>query len=93
LRIGGQIGQVLQTAGLSDVQQRPIPIPLGAYGGRVGSMMEANYFSALGALKNLIVAMQVTTPEEYDAAVVAAPAEIAANTCTFPYYIAYGQVR
>lgn len=92
LTLGGKIGDVLRAANLGNVQQRPIPIPLGAYGGRIGVMMERNYIATLGALKNLIVAMHITTPEEYDAAVAAAPGEIAQNTCVFPYYVAYGQV-
>lgn len=91
LTVGGQIGQVLNNARLGHVQQRQIPIPLGAHGGRIGTMMEANYMAALGGLRNLILAMQVTSANEYDAAVAAAPTEIARNTCTFPYYIAYGQ--
>jgi SAM-dependent methyltransferase len=92
LALGGRIGTVLQSQGLRNVSQRQIPIPLGSYGGRIGVMMETNYFSALGALKNLITAMKITTPEEYDAAVAAARGEIAQNTCIFPYYVAYGQV-
>lgn len=93
LTVGGQIRHVLHDSGLVNVQQNPIPIPLGAYGGRIGAMMETNYTAALGGLRNLILAMQVATAEEYDAAAAAAPAEIAQNTCTFPYYVAYGQKR
>ncbi len=91
LGLSQRIGALMQQAGLVQVVQREIPIPLGAYGDRVGTMMEANYFAALGGLRNLVLAMQVTSPEAYDAAVAAAKGEIAARRCTFPYYVAYGQ--
>lgn len=91
LTMGGKIGAILAQAGLAQVAQRRLPIPLGKQHGRVGAMMETNYFSALGALRNLILAMQVATPEAYDAAVAMAPEEIARNQCVFPYYAAAGQ--
>jgi SAM-dependent methyltransferase len=93
LSMSQRIGELMQAAGLTQVAQREIPIPLGEYGDRVGTMMEANYFAALGGLRNLVLALQVTTPEAYDAAVAAARAEIASRRCTFPYYVAYGQKR
>lgn len=93
LSMGGKIGSVLQQTGLRRVEQHKIPIPIGGASGRVGSMMETNYLAVLSSLKQLIVAMQVTSAEEYDAAAAEAPRELALNTCVFPYYIAYGQVR
>lgn len=93
LGMSQRIGVLMQEAGLTQVAQREIPIPLGDYGDRVGTMMEANYFAALGGLRNLVLALQVTTPEAYDAAVAAARGEIAARRCIFPYYVAYGQKR
>lgn len=88
---GGQIGEHLAQAGLAHVRQHEVRMQAGRGLGRLGAMLEVNYMGILQAVKPQIVAAGITSADSYDAAVAAIRGEIAAGTCFWHAYVAYGQ--
>lgn len=86
-----QIGTYLRMAGAEHIVARDLPMPLGKWGGRAGSMMETNYFALHRAIQARVVADGKATPEEFDAVMQAAQHEIAQGQHVWPYFLAYGQ--
>lgn len=88
-----QLGDFLQQAGMRQVQMIPIEIPLGPWGGRIGSAMMADGMAGARALETPIVNQaHLATKEEFDAAIAAMEADFnRLFGCTQPFYVAYGQ--
>ena len=90
---GRRIGDLLRTTGLAHVQTRSLAIPLGAWGERVGVMMEADFFSGIRALEGPIAALGIAPQAEFQRTLAAAQTYV--NTpearCVAPFYIAWGQ--
>jgi hypothetical protein len=59
-------------------------------GGRVGSLVEIDYFGAFDAMRASRGA-RLATDAEYEAAVRAAREEVLRGGCVFPIFIANGQ--
>lgn len=89
--MGAQIGPMLQQAGLDNVRAHDVLIPMGKRGGRVGLMMEANYFSALENIKPLVLAQGLADEATHAATLAAARQEVARRRAAVTYYVAYGQ--
>lgn len=71
-----------------------IPIPLGAaFGGDLGARAAENWLSARNHLRSAVLRAGLADAEEYDAALAAAPAELAAVRCVWRIYVCYGQRR
>lgn len=85
------IGAFLRNAGAQNVVTHDLPMALGSWGGRAGSMMETNYFALHKGLQAMMLQQQLTTPEEFEAATRAARQEIAQGRYIWPYFLAYGQ--
>lgn len=90
---GNQIGTFLQQAGLRHVQDIPLEIPLGPWGGRIGNLMLADAMAGARALETPVVDMaKLATKPTFDAAVAAMEQDFKTlPDCTQPFYIAYGQ--
>lgn len=86
-----QIGTFLEQAALSDVTFRTVDMPIGPHGGRLGVMAQTDYLSAMGALKSIIPALDITTEQAYVGALHAAQDEIERGRCNWPLYIAFGR--
>lgn len=86
-----QIGTFLRNAGAHSVVERDLPMALGSWGGRAGTMMETNYFALHKSLEAMMLQQQLTTPEAFDAAMRAARQEITQGRYIWPYFLAYGQ--
>jgi ubiquinone/menaquinone biosynthesis C-methylase UbiE len=91
IAMGANIGALLQTTGMTNITAREVLIPLGKRGGRVGLMMEANYFSALENIRPLILAQGLTDEATHVATLAAARREAAERRCSVTYYVAYAQ--
>lgn len=91
IRTTHQIGQYLEAAGAREIAYRELNVQLGKAGGRVGQMMETNYFSLHDGIRGVAIAQGLTTPEQFDATLQQAKAEIATGRYVWPYYLAYGQ--
>ncbi len=72
-----------------------IPIPLGAAfgGGGLGARAAENWLSARHHLRGAVLRAGLADADEYDAALAAAPAELAAVRCVWRIYVCYGQRR
>ncbi len=87
------IGDLLRGAGLAQVSAREIPLPMGAYGGRIASMLARDYFVGMQGLKGLLVAQSITTEEEFAQTLASVQADIDSlqYRCVVPWYISFGQ--
>ncbi len=88
-----RVGELLRAAGLARVQSHLVPIPCGDYGGRIGKMMAADYFSGVKAVGGVIAAQGLASKEEFEQTLAQAMQDIASPRyrCVFPVYLAYGQ--
>ncbi|WIG61569.1 MAG: Methyltransferase type 11 [Ktedonobacterales bacterium] len=90
---GARLGDLLSGTGMVHVQAREVALPLGHYGGRVGTMMEADFFTGIRGMQGLITTLGITSADEFARTLAQAQADV--NTpqykCIAPFYIAYGQ--
>lgn len=87
------VGELLTSVGLKNVATQTIKIPCGAWGGRVGKMMVADYFAGVRAIRGVVVAQGLATEEQFDATLNKALRDIDSRQyrCAMPVHIAIGQ--
>ena len=90
-RQGSQIGQFLTAARLQEVQTREYLLPAGQHGGRLGTMLAANFYAIIEAFRAPIVTTGVATEQGYDEIAQAVRRDVAEGRCFWPVYVAYGQ--
>ncbi len=92
LAFGAQIGVMLQRAGLENVVFRDMYLPVGHYGGRAGQMTAADTFALIEALRPIVIAQGVASPQTFDRALETARLEVdlPGTQCVRPFYVAYG---
>jgi ubiquinone/menaquinone biosynthesis C-methylase UbiE len=90
-QVGPKIGDMLKAAGLQSVSYQEVDLPIGRYGGRLGTLSETNLISFLTSVRGLVLSYELTTAEQFDAAMAAARKEIARGRFIWPYFVAYGQ--
>lgn len=83
--------QYMQKAGLSEITTRVVAIPLGNWGGRVGSMMLTNWLTLLQTFKPGVTAELGIGSDDYDQMLQQAQADWENLNACVPCYIAYGQ--
>lgn len=81
----------LRQAGLTQVVQQQIAIPLGKWGGQIGTMMQDNGLAGVRAMKPLILSHLGISPNEFDRVLAAAVVEYDQFQMTVPYLVVYGQ--
>ena len=92
---GENVGTLLQATGLEQVSTRPVLLPCGDYGGRVGKMLATDYISGAKGLSGVVIARNLATSAEFEGVLTAANAELAvpAAQCAVPFYLAFGRRR
>lgn len=92
---GARVGEMMRAAGLADIAQRRIDVPLGSYGGRIGSMMATDLLAGIEAFGGLLVQTGVLTAEQFQQIHDNLRAEFASpeNRAVGPFYVAYGRRR
>ncbi len=87
------IGDLLRGASLAQVSAHEILLPMGAYGGRIASMLARDIFAVFQSVRGLLVAQGITTEEEFDQTLATAQADLDSPQyrCVAPWYIAFGQ--
>lgn len=90
-RLCSHIGEMLKQAGMVEVSQREIRLPLGRQHGRLGAMMETNHLALFEGLKGLIVAAGIASGQEFEQMQAAARRDIAEGNASALVYIAAGQ--
>jgi SAM-dependent methyltransferase len=85
------LGEMLSQEGLQAVETQPIPLALGDWGGRVGSMLKRDVLAAVQALKGPCCQRELITPEAFERMVsaMAQEWEVYRSSCTF--YAVYGK--
>jgi ubiquinone/menaquinone biosynthesis C-methylase UbiE len=91
LTISQRMSTLLGTAGLKRVETRVQLIPVGNWGGRLGTMALADIRAIFQAMKPLIVAQMQTPPEEFDRLTMQMEQEVEQYHTTFTFDTAYGQ--
>jgi SAM-dependent methyltransferase len=87
-----EIGMLLTQAGLRQVRQQPIDIPLGAWDTQVGVLMERNGIAGYEAIKPAICKLLHVAPVEFDRQLATAQREWKEQHALGRFYLAYGQV-
>ncbi|MFI5273701.1 MAG: class I SAM-dependent methyltransferase [Ktedonobacterales bacterium] len=90
-KAGAHVTDFLRQAGLAHINQREVAIPLGQYGGRLGVMMETDFFSAVSGLRGPVMAMRITSADEFDQAMQTARREMATGRFSWTIHIAWGE--
>ncbi|HLJ82281.1 MAG TPA: hypothetical protein VKT52_12390, partial [Ktedonobacterales bacterium] len=88
---GPKVGGLLSGAGLNAVRYHEVPLPVGAYGGRLGRMSETNLISFLTSIRGLVLSYNLTDATHFDAAMADARNEIAQGRYVWPYFVTFGQ--
>lgn len=91
IHLGPHLRDFLVGAGADNVTVREIDLPLGAYGGRIGTLVESDYFAAVNAMRAPVVSLGIATESEYDSIAQAARDEVQRGECVFPVYVVFGQ--
>jgi ubiquinone/menaquinone biosynthesis C-methylase UbiE len=88
-----KVGGLLRAAGLSPVYANAIPLPIGAYGGRVANMLARDFVSVQNSLGGPYVASGLTTDAEFKQTLATAEADLDSPQyrCVAPWYISVGQ--
>ncbi|MGH2510174.1 MAG: class I SAM-dependent methyltransferase [Ktedonobacteraceae bacterium] len=85
------LGNDLRQAGLVQVQSYSVPIPVGRWGGRIGTMMASNMVAVQQTLKALIVAQLGVDPLQFDHYLVAQQQEWETLHSNMVFDFVYGQ--
>ncbi len=91
LNIAPRLGGMLEAMGIPRVTTRQITLPIGAYGGRLGSMLETDILQIMRSLSPLVVGQGVASQEAYDRTVQQFQADVQTHQMVFPFYVIYGQ--
>lgn len=91
MTIAPHLGLMLQTAGLQDVQQRIISLPIGENSGRLGAMLKTDIVAIMQGAKPLVVSQGLTSSEDYDTTIVTWQREAQERHMTFPFYYYFGR--
>lgn len=86
-----RIGEFLREAGLANVQTNDVILPAGARAGRIGQMSVTDYLAVISGMKGPLVAMGVTTLQEFDYVLSQARAELEQGQSYWRFPLAYGQ--
>ncbi len=90
-RASMNIGNFLYTAKLTNIQTYRIDLPIGSWGGRLGSMTAADLISYNQAAKPKITSYFKISVAEYDRLTLMMRKEWESNHCYFSLYLACGQ--
>ena len=90
-RICQQIGLLLQQAGLVNLQTYRVDVPLGNWGGRVGSMAASDILAFNRGFRSVVIKELGISGQLFDRLTAAMQQEWEQNHCYFSFYIACGQ--
>lgn len=91
IHLGAHLREFLEGAGARNVSLSEINLPLGAYGGRIGTLVESDYFAAVDAMRGPVVSLGIASEADYEQTTRAARAEVQRGKCVFPVYVVFGQ--
>ncbi|GLV60154.1 hypothetical protein KDH_69770 [Dictyobacter sp. S3.2.2.5] len=86
-----RLGLQMQQMGLVNVSMQKVSIPLGRWGGHIGSMMLQDMMAVIKATRSLVSAYAGISPEEYDRMTGTIFKEFEQYRSYSNFYVAYGQ--
>jgi hypothetical protein len=88
-----RVADFMREAGLTNVAGTVIKVPTGDYGGRVGTLVAADFLAVAKGYGGLIVGAGLTTPAQFDQAMAGMEADFKEPRirCYTPFDIAIGQ--
>lgn len=86
-----RLGETLEAAGLQHVVTRTISLPIGQWGGRLGSMMKQDLAALMRSTKPIFIDRVGLAPAEYDLLVHESLQEYEQYHSFTNFYVAYGQ--
>jgi SAM-dependent methyltransferase len=87
------LDDLLLGTGLQKVEKRVLRVPLGSWGGRMGSTLAQNTLAAFAGMRGLYCQHVLLRPEQFDATLAVLADEWNAYRTEFAIFAAYGQVR
>ena len=91
MHVISQLGKMLAQTGLEAVECHEIPVPLGDWAGRVGSMLKVDVLSAFDALKGAYCAQANVPLEQFEALVTRVAQECEQYHASYVFHAAYGK--
>ncbi len=93
LTAGAHVGSFLRQAGLHDVQDIALEIPIGPWGGRIGQLLMVDGLAGARAMEAPVVQMaHLATKAEFDAALAHMDHDFRTqHGITQPFYVAFGR--
>lgn len=91
LTLGKNIGQMLSGAGLWNVHQRTVHIPIGVRWGRLGTLCEKDMMSVFKGIGASVVATEILAAEDWNAYYSQMPGELDETTTLWPVFQAVGK--
>jgi hypothetical protein len=88
-----QLPLLLREAGLQHIKHQTFRVPVGSWGGRVGTMLEQDILASLPGIKAFIGKNASAPPDTFDRIVGALPSEWRTYQTCYEYYLAYGEKR
>jgi SAM-dependent methyltransferase len=85
------LGDMLTSEGLQAVEMQAIPIPVGEWGGRVGSLMKQDLLKVIEAVKNVYCQRGRIAPDEFDRMVRSMAAEWEQYHASCTFFAAFGK--
>lgn len=86
-----QLPELARNAGLRQITTRRLQVPVGNWGGRVGSMLSANILTGWGALKETFATQLNVSPDLFESTYDALIYEWAQSRTQYEYMIVYGR--
>lgn len=91
LTIGEKLPFIVKDAGLINIHEQQVDIPVGTYGGRIGIMMETDTISGYQKIGQLIVKSGMMTESEMTNMLLQIPNEFDTYHTSHPHVLVYGQ--
>lgn len=86
-----KFGNDLSQLGLTNVKSYAVPIPLGRWGGRIGTMMASNIVAAQQTIKPMVIAQLGVDPVQFEQCIAAQQQEWECLHSSLFFDFAYGQ--
>lgn len=85
------LGDLLKQAGLQTVETQQIVIPVGEWGGRVGSMLKRDFLTVMHTLQSLYCTRGALSPTEYERMVQEAASEWESLQACYTFFAVSGR--
>lgn len=90
-RIVSSLDRVMEQAGMVNIRKKVVPLPVGKWGGRIGSLMATNLNAIMAEVRESCLQTFHYTPQYFDQLITTMNREWEEYHSCYPMYIYYGQ--